>query len=114
VALWTGVLAAPILTLILLQTNYVLSYVSCETRQTWFLHATTAIAVLLAAAAGLWGWRAGRGPLPAAEEQTAPISPETCNARARWMSRAAVASTIWFIVVMLSMSIPVLVLKTCQ
>ncbi len=54
-ALWTGVLAGPIVFLVLLQTNYVLAYVACETRQTWFLHLATAAAVLLVAAAAQAG-----------------------------------------------------------
>jgi uncharacterized membrane protein len=113
-ALWTGILAGPLVMLVLLQTNYTLSYVACETRQTWFLHLATAAAVVVVAAAGLWGWRAGRSPLSLSEPLTAPVSPETCDGRARWMALAAIASSAWFIVVILAMSVPVIVLETCQ
>jgi hypothetical protein len=113
-ALWTGVLAGPIVMLVLLQTNYVLSYVACETRQTWFLHATTGAAALLVGAAGAWAWQAGRGPMAPADAQTPPLSPETCLGRTRWMAYLALASSIWFIIVILSMSVPVIVLETCQ
>jgi hypothetical protein len=112
-ALWTGVLAGPLVWLALLQTNYVLSYVACETRQTWFLHAATGVAALLVAAAGAWGWRAGRGPADLPEPLTAPVGPDTCDARTRWMAHAAVASSGWFILVILSMAIPVVVLGPC-
>ena len=60
-ALWAGVLTGPLAMLTLLQVNYVLSYVACETRQTWFLHLGTVVAVALVGAAGAWAWQAGRG-----------------------------------------------------
>jgi hypothetical protein len=113
-ALWTGVLAGPVVWLTLLEANYVMSYVACETRETWFLHAATGLAVVLVAAAGLWGWSAGRGPRDLPEPLTEPVSPETCDARTRWMAHAAVAVSAWFIVVILAMEIPILVLRTCQ
>ena len=113
-ALWTGVLAGPIVTLVLLETNYVLSYVACETRQTWFLHAATLVAVLAVAAAGAWAWQAGHGPLDLPEPHTSPIGPDTCDGRTRWMAHLAVASSAWSLVVMLALSVPVVVLKTCQ
>ena len=98
IALWTGVLAGPVLWLTLLEVTYVMSYVSCETRSTWFLHLATFVATALAAAAGLWGWSAGQG----------------ANERARWMALVSLTSTIWFILVILSIEIPVIVLRTCQ
>ena len=113
-ALWTGGLAGPIVMLVLLQTNYVLSYVACETKQTWFLHLATAVAALLVAAAGTWAWRAGRGPIDTADAATAPLSAATGEARTRWMAWFAVGSSIWFVIVILAMSVPVVVLKTCQ
>jgi hypothetical protein len=114
VALVTGVLAPPLLMLTLLQANYVLSYVACETRQTWFLHAATAAAVALAAASGWWAWRAGHGPLDLPEPLTPPVSAETCDSRTRWMAHASVALSVWFAIVMIAMAVPVVVLRTCQ
>jgi hypothetical protein len=113
-ALWTGSLAGPVVMLVLLQTNYVLSYVACETRQTWFLHLATLVAALLVAAAGAWAWQAGRGPLEEAEVEAPPLSVATAQARTRWMAWFAVAVSAWFIIVILAMSVPVVVLKTCQ
>ena len=100
--------------LVLLQVNYVMSYVACETRHTWFLHAATGVAALLVAAAGAWAWQAGRGPMAPADARSEPISPGTCEGRTRWMAYFAVGASIWFINVILSMSVPVVVLKTCQ
>ena len=113
-ALWTGVLAGPIVMLVLLEVNYVMSYVACETKQTWFLHLATAIAMVLVAAAGAWAWQAGRGPMEIADSMTAPMSPQTCQGRSRWMAYVAAASSVWFILVILAMSVPVVVLETCQ
>ena len=113
-ALWTGVLAGPAVWLTLLEVNYALSYVACETRHTWFLHVATLVSVALVAAAGLWGWSAGRGPRDLPEPLTPPVSYETSDTRARWMGHASIASSVWFIIVILSMEIPVIVLRTCQ
>jgi hypothetical protein len=113
-ALWTGVLAGPAVWLALLQVNYTLSYVACERRTTWFLHLAIFAAVALVAAAGLWGWSAGRGPRELPEPPAPPISYETSDTRARWMGHAGVAFSIWFILVILAMEIPVVVLRTCQ
>lgn len=113
-ALWTGVLAGPVVWLSLLEANYVMSYVACETRQTWFLHLATAVSVVLVAAAGLWAWSQGHGPSGLPEPVTEPVSPETCDARARWMAYAAAGSSAWFIIVIIAMEVPVIVLRTCQ
>jgi len=48
-ALWTGLLAGPVVWAALLETNYALSYVACEQRRTWMLHLSTAVAILLIA-----------------------------------------------------------------
>ena len=81
----------------------------CETKQTWFLHLATAVAAVLVAAAGTWAWRAGRGPIDTADAATAPLSAATGEARTRWMAWFAVGSSIWFVVVILAMSVPVVV-----
>ena len=113
-ALWTGVLAGPAVWLTLLEANYVLSHVACEMRQTWFLHVNTIVAVGLVAAAGLWAWRAAHRPRDWSEPLTAPVSPETCDLRARWMSRVAAVSSAWFILVIIAMEVPAIVLRPCQ
>jgi len=95
----------------LLEANYVMSYVSCETRHTWFLHAATLVSVLAVAAGGWTAWRAG--PVDATERPTAPLSSETQESRARWMAIGGVALSIWFILVILAMEIPIALLATC-
>ena len=113
-ALWTGMLAGPLTALLVLQVNYTLSYVACEVRQTWFLHLTTAVGCLAVAAAGVWAWRAGYAPRELDEPLTPPVSRATSDVRARWMAVAAAALSAWFVLVIITMSIPVVVLETCQ
>jgi hypothetical protein len=113
-ALWTGALAGPVVMLVLLQTNYVLSYVACERKQTWFIHAATVLAALIVAVAGGWAWRAGGGPMAPADAETPPLSEGTSHGRTRWMAYFALTTSIWFVIVILSMLLPVAVLETCQ
>jgi hypothetical protein len=113
-ALWAGILTGPITWLVLLETNYVSSYVACETRQTWFMHAAVAAAVALVAVAGVAAWSASIGPPADATTVAEPVSDETCVQRVRWMSIAGTATSVFFILVILAMEIPILVLRTCQ
>jgi hypothetical protein len=110
--LWAGLLAGPVVWATLLETNYVLAYVSCEARHDWYLHAAVVVAVLIVALAGWLAWRSG----PAEDDQrrSHPVTSATTESRSRWMSMAGVMLSAWFILVMLAMEIPILVLRTCQ
>jgi hypothetical protein len=110
--LWTGILAGPIVWMGLLEVQYVLSYVACEMRQTWFLHVATALAVVLVGVAGWLAWRSG--PAESDGRRSPPVTRSTSESRARWMSLAGVILSAWFILVILSMEIPIVVLQTCQ
>ena len=106
-ALWIGVLTGPVIALVLLETNYVLSYVACEVRATWFLHVTSLVAGVLIAAAGWMAWRSG----PAGTtEHPSRVSDDW----ARWLSAAGVSSSLLFLLVVLSMEVPTMLLKVCQ
>ena len=111
-ALWAGVLAGPIVWAALLETNYVLAYVSCESRHTWFLHVAVLTAVALVGFAGWLAWRSG--PAEDDHRRSHPVTAATAESRSRWMSIAGVMLSAWFLLVMLAMEIPILVLKTCQ
>ena len=113
-ALWAGLLTGPIAWLVLLEVNYVLAYVACETGSTWFMHLAIVVALVLVAAAGYAAWAASYGNIMADEARTPPLSDETRTQRSRWMSLAGVASSLWFIVVILAMEVPLIVLKECQ
>ena len=119
-AQWAGILAGPLMFLVLLQTNYVLSYVACETRSTWFLHLATAIALLLVGTAGFLAWRAAMEPPLALEHPDAPDPKSLANTdevrrqRSAWMSALGVGLSALFILLILAMEIPILVLQECQ
>ena len=113
-ALWAGLLTGPFVWLALLEVNYVLAYVACETRSTWFMHLAVLVALLLVFGAGYAAWAASYGNMMADETLTPPLSDETRLQRSRWMSLAGVASSAWFIVVILAMEVPLIVLRECQ
>ena len=112
VALWIGLFAGPVLWFTVLEANYVLSYVACESRQKWFLHAVTLVAVAAVGAAGLLSWRSG--PAENSEHPAPPVTHATSESRARWMSIAGVVLSLWFMLVILAMEIPILVLRACE
>ena len=110
-ALWTGLLAGPLVWAALLETNYALSYVACEQRRTWMLHLSTAIAILLIALAALWLVRAAP---PMGDEGAPSIDPrDTAVLRARFMVVGGLAFCDWFTLVILATEIPVIVLYPC-
>jgi hypothetical protein len=110
--LWIGILTGPIVWAILLEVNYVLAYVACEQQTKWFLHAATLAGFVIVGAAGYVGWRSG--PPADRGEGKPPVTPETTESRARWMSLAGVVFSAWFMLVILAMDVPPLVLGHCQ
>jgi hypothetical protein len=108
-----GVLGGPLAWAALLETNYVLSYVACEQRQSWMLHLVTAIALALVAASATVAWRAAP-PLGYEREREPSTDPaETSVIRARFMAIGGLALCAWFAIVIVATEIPVLVLKPC-
>lgn len=110
-ALWTGILAGPLAWAALLQTNYVLSYVACEQRQSWMLHVATGVALLLVAAAAWAAWRAA--PALGDDEHESASAEGTRRLRARFMALGGLALCAWFAIVILATAIPALVLHPC-
>jgi hypothetical protein len=111
-ALWAGVLTGPIVWLVLLEVNYVLTYVACETGHKWFMHTAVLVALALVATAGYLAWV--NGPPDDPEISTPPVTRETAEQRARWMALYGVVSSIWFFIVILANEIPILVLRACE
>jgi hypothetical protein len=59
-ALWTSVLAGPVVFLVNMEVNYVMTDWACESGTTWALHVAHLIALVIVVAAGLLGlslWR---------------------------------------------------------
>ena len=110
--LWAGVLTGPIVWLTMLEVNYVLTYVACETGRKWFMHVTVLVALSLVATAGYLSWL--YGPPDDPEIDTRPVTRETAEQRARWMALYGVGSSIWFMIVILANEIPILVLRACE
>jgi hypothetical protein len=98
VALWSGLLAGPVVWLMLLEANYALSYLACATHQTWFLQALTVFASIAVAACGWWGWQTGA---------------TSANDRERWMARAGAGMSVFFLLVIASFEVPLIVVRPC-
>jgi hypothetical protein len=112
-ALWLGILAGPTVWLALLEANFVLAFDACRSG-TWALHLTVAVATAAVAACGWLAWAVAQGRVLADESNGPPLSIATRDQRARWMSLTGVALSIWFVVVILAMEVPMLVLGVCQ
>jgi hypothetical protein len=110
--LWAGILTGPIVWLAMLELNYVLTYVACETGHQWFMHVVVLVSISLVGAAGYLAWL--NGPPEDPEIDTPPVTRETAEQRARWMSLYGVVSSIWFTIVILANEIPILVLRACE
>ena len=106
-----SVLAGPLVWLALLEVNYVTSYVACEQRSDWMLHAASIVALVLVALAGRAAWRART----AGPTDTPTVSQdETSALRARFLAHAGMLMCAWFIVVIIATEIPVIVHQPCQ
>ena len=112
--MWAGLLTGPIVWLFLLQYNYTLSYVACETGRTWFMHVGVGIALLAVAGAGALAWRARHDNFFDHDAPSDPLSDQTRIQRADWMSMGGVAISVFFLVVIIAMEVPLVVLKECQ
>jgi tetrahydromethanopterin S-methyltransferase subunit E len=112
-AQWIGVLGGPVAWATLLETNYVLSYVACEQRQSWMLHLATAVALALVAASAGVAWRAAPSLSYEAERAPSTDPVETSVIRARFMAIGGLAFCAFFAIVILATHIPVMVLKPC-
>jgi len=110
-ALWTGVLAGPVVWAANLEVNYALSYHACEQRNAWMLHLSTAVSIVLIALAAVSLWRARPGGTDDSAASTDPR--DTAVLRARFMLVGGLALCAFFAVVILATDIPVLVLKPC-
>jgi len=107
-AAWVGIAGGPLAWAALLQTNYVLSYVACEQRQSWMLHVATAVALVLVGVAAVAARRASPTQTEGRDE-----SGDVHVQRQRFMALAGLALCAWFAIVILATGIPALVLHPC-
>jgi hypothetical protein len=104
-------LAGPLVWATLLETNYVLSYVACEQRQSWMLHLAALVALGLIGLAAFASWRAAP---PMGSEDGPSMDPrETAVVRARFMVISGLALCAGFALVIIATEIPVLLLHPC-
>ena len=107
-------LAGPVAWATLLETNYVLSYVACEQRQTWMLHLAAAVALAIVAAGAAFSWQAAPHGLSYERERDVSTDPvDTAIIRARFMAIGGLALCAWFALVIVATEIPVVVLQPC-
>ena len=108
-ALWTGLLAGPIVWLISFEANFALAPWACVFQAKLALYVVSIVALLLAAASGFLAWRQwsalgrelpgdGGGGLP----------------RLRVMALGGVLLSAMFFLVILAQAIPEVVLGACQ
>jgi hypothetical protein len=100
--------------LLQLEANYVLAYVACETRSTWFLHGVTLLALAVVVAAGFAGWRAAIDDPLTPDHASSPVDEETALQRVRWMAAAAVVISAGFALLIIATDIPVIVHRACD
>jgi hypothetical protein len=92
----------------LLQVNYVLSYVSCETRSTWMLHLSAAIALAVVALGAL----AARRAWTTVSSDQSPLD-DAGFGLTRAMALSGLVLCAWFALVIVATEVPVLVLRPC-
>lgn len=104
-------LAGPLAWAALLETNYVLSYVACEQRQTWVLHVATVVALAVTAAGAYSAWSAAP-PRQSADAPSTSLVDGT-DTLARFMAVGGLALSVSFAIVILATHLPAMILDPC-
>ena len=107
-ALWTSVLAGPVVFLVNMEVNYVMTSWACDSGNTWALHVAHLIALVIVVAAGLLGltlWR-----------RSGPHWPDAAGgseARSRMLAAVGTLGCALFAVSIVAEWIAVMVLGSC-
>lgn len=107
-ALWSGVLLAPIAWALSLSVNYGLATLACDGPWSIALHLTTLVSIGLCAAGGLVAW--GLWKRLSTVEQDAG----TRAARSRFMAIAGLLLSFFFGVAIVAQWLPTLLLEPCR
>ena len=108
-ALWTGILAGPIVWLVSFEANFALAPWACVTRGKLALYGVSILALLFAAASGLVAWREWK-----VAGERAPGDGEGALPRIRIMALGGVLLSVLFFLVILAQAIPEVILKACD
>ena len=100
VALWTGILAAPIAWAVDLQAKYALLQYVCRNHATWILWAITIVALLITAFGAFNAWR---GLVLAGDDR-----------RVQFMAYGGLAISAMFALSIIAAAIPDIFLKACD
>jgi hypothetical protein len=99
-ALWTAIIGGPLLALMLLQTNYVLAYAACGESDDTMLTGVAGGAMALAAALSVAAWRGRRR-----KDDPSPRA---------FLGLIGVAMSVGFLIVIVAMTLPPLILHSCD
>ncbi len=108
-ALWTGLLAGPIVWLISFEANFALAPWACVIQGKAALYVVSIVALALTAAAGLLAWREW-----SQMGKEWPGDREAAISRTRIMAVGGVLLSVLFFLVILAQAIPELILKACD
>jgi hypothetical protein len=108
-ALWTSLLAGPIVWLVSFEANFALAPWACITQGKVALYAVSIIALVLSAGSGLLAWREW-----AELGKESPGDSEGTLPRSRIMAIGGVLFSVLFFLVILAQAIPEVMLKACD
>jgi hypothetical protein len=108
-ALWLGLLAAPLAWLVNLLLSYSLVLWACSTGRQYTLHLVTLAMLLLAAVGGVIAWRAWRQAGREWHNEAGGVLP-----RSRFMAALGVLLSSLFSLVILAQGIPSFILPACE
>lgn len=107
--LWLGVLIPPMAALLQLEANYALVPWACRSSQRWPFHLTSAITLAATIVAGSLSWRYWQKAEGTFDEDGAGRS-----SRSQFMALIGFLSSMLFLLVLISLWIPVLVYGPCE
>ena len=108
-ALWTGLLAGPIIWLMQFQTNYTLVPWACRSGEHFLIYIVVAVALLLVAGAGFLSWRSWQETGRDWPDEEAGVRP-----RSRFMAVMGLITSAFFFLVIVAQAVANLFFAPCQ